>query len=367
MGKLSTTQASVSPPGGGIGAGDGNGNDLDGDTPPRPERSAARRELWRYLAGRISGAAVSMILVLFSAFFIFRIIGGDPVRAIGGDSPMTPEQRAEIEERLGLNEPMAVQFWEYVKDLFTLDWGESYVSSAQVTDLMWDRLPNTLLLTGTALILAAGLGIWIGARAGWKQGSFFEKSQVGISLTLWSAPTFWLGMIVIIVFSVELGMFPVNGMRSTRGVADGFWPEALDVAHHLVLPAVTMAAVIYAQYVLIMRSSILEERNNDYLTVARAKGLRDAVVRRRHAVPNAMLPTVTLIALQFGAIFNGALLTETIFSWPGLGLLFYQAIKIPDIPLLQLLFIFFAGTTILANLLVDILYRFLDPRVRRSA
>jgi peptide/nickel transport system permease protein len=306
-------------------------------------------------------------LVLFSAFFIFRVIGGDPVRAIGGDSPMTPEQRAEIEERLGLNEPLSVQFWEYVKSLFTLDWGTSYVNNQEVTTLLLNRLPNTLLLTATALVLAAGFGVWVGARAGWKQGSLFEKTQVGISLALWSAPTFWLGMIVIIVFSVQLGLFPVNGMRSGRGVADAFWPQFLDVAHHLVLPALTMAAVIYAQYVLIMRSSILEERGNDYLTVAKAKGLRDDLVRRRHALPNALLPTVTLIALQFGAIFNGALLTETIFSWPGLGLLFYQAIRVPDIPLLQLLFIFFAGTTIIANLLADILYRFLDPRVRSSA
>lgn len=326
-----------------------------------------RGDFWRYLAVKTSGAAVSMILVLFSAFFIFRVIGGDPVKAVVGDSPTTPEQQQEIRDRLGLDDPLGVQFWDYVQRLFTLDWGTSYVSSAQVTDLLWDRLPNTLLLTGTALVLAVGFGVWAGARAGWKQGSASEKAQVGVALTLWSAPTFWLGMIVIIVFSVQLDLFPVNGMRSTRGVGDGFGEQFLDVAHHLVLPSVTMAAVIYAQYVLIMRSSILEERGNDYLTVARAKGLRDDVVRRRHAIPNALLPTVTLIAVQFGAIFNGAVLTETIFSWPGLGLLFYQAIKIPDIPLLQLLFIFFAGTTILANLLADILYRFLDPRVRSSA
>ncbi|NED98490.1 ABC transporter permease [Phytoactinopolyspora alkaliphila] len=358
MGYLPTTPASESPL----------GDSGAGETPTGTSRPTARSDFWRYLGGRLSGAAVSMILVLFSAFFIFRIIGGDPVRAVVGDSPTTPEQRQEIRDRLGLDDPLGVQFWDYVKRVFTMDWGTSYVSTgAEVTDLMWARLPNTLLLTGTALILAAGLGVWIGARAGWKQGSMFEKTQVGISLTLWSAPTFWLGMIVIIVFSVKLGLFPVNGMRSARGVADGFLPELLDVAHHLVLPAFTMAAVIYAQYVLIMRSSIMEEKGNDYLTVAKAKGLRDDVVRRRHAVPNAMLPTVTLIALQFGAIFNGALLTETIFSWPGLGLLFYHAIKIPDIPLLQVLFIFFAGTTILANTLADILYRFLDPRVRRSA
>ena len=340
-----------------------------GDLEPAdaPQAPSSPGDFWRYLAGRLAGATVSMILVLFSAFFIFRVIGGDPAKSVAGETATTPEQLQAIRERLGLDDPLSTQFWDYVRSVFTMDWGQSYVSSAQVTDLMWSRLPNALLLNGTALVLSVSVGVWSGARAGWRQGSAFEKSQVGISLTLWSAPTFWLGMIMIIVFSVKLGWFPVNGMRSTRGVADGFWPDFFDVAHHLVLPAVTMAAVIYAQYVLIMRSSILEERGNDYLTVAKAKGMRDDTVRRRHAMPNAMLPTVTLIALQFGAIFNGALLTETIFSWPGLGLLFYEAIKIPDIPLLQVLFIFFAGTTIVANMLADILYRFLDPRVRSSA
>jgi peptide/nickel transport system permease protein len=345
------------------------GSGAPGDRTPvadAPQPPASRSDFWRYLGGRLAGATVSLILVLFSAFFIFRIIGGDPAKSVVGDSPTNPEQLQAIRDRLGLDDPLSVQFWDYVRSLLTLDWGDSYVRSSKVTDLMWGQLPNTLLLTGTALVLSVSFGIWVGSRAGWKQGSFFEKSQVGISLTLWSAPTFWLGMLMIILFSSTLG-FPVNGMRSTRGVADGFWPDFFDVAHHLVLPAVTMAAVVYAQYVLIMRSSILEERGNDYLTVAKAKGLRDDMVRRKHAMPNAMLPTVTLIALQFGAIFNGALLTETIFSWPGLGLLFYEAIKVPDIPLLQVLFIFFAGTTIVANMLADILYRFLDPRVRSSA
>lgn len=349
----------------------GGGSDVpDGDLTPAADpfkAPSARSGFWRYLAGRLGGAAVSLILVLFSAFFIFRVIGGDPAKAVVGETPTNPEQMAAIRERLGLNDPLSVQFWDYVKSIFTFDWGQSYTRNADVTELLWADLPNTLLLTGTALVISVSFGVWIGARAGWKQGTLFEKTQVGISLTLWSAPTFWLGMLIIILFSVKLGWFPVNGMRSTRGVADGFWPEFLDVAHHLVLPALTMAAVIYAQYVLIMRSSILEERGNDYLTVAKAKGLRDDVVRRKHAMPNAMLPTVTLIALQFGAIFNGALLTETIFSWPGLGLLFYKAINGPDIPLLQVLFIFFAGTTIVANMLADILYRFLDPRVRSSA
>ncbi|MQY16855.1 Dipeptide transport system permease protein DppB [Streptomyces sp. RB5] len=330
-------------------------------------RRAYRGEFLRFVAVKFSGALVSLVMVVLTSFFIFRVLAGDPVDAVVGDTPATPEQVAAIRERLGLDEPMGVQFWEYLRSLFTMDWGTSYVSDKKVTTLLWERLPATVLLTATAMILAAAFGTWVGARSGWRRGSTGEKVQVGVSLTLWSTPTFWLGMIAIVAFSVKLGWFPVNGMHSTRGVGDGFWDEFFDVAHHLVLPALTMAAVLYAQYVLIMRTSILEERGNDYLTVARAKGLRDDHVRRLHAVPNALLPTITLAAAEFGTIFNGSVLTETVFSWPGLGLTFYQAIKIPDIPLLQLLFVFFAGTTVLVNFLAEIFYRFLDPRVRRSA
>jgi peptide/nickel transport system permease protein len=188
---------------------------------------------------------------------------------------------------------------------------------------------------------------------------------VGVALTLWSAPTFWLGMIIIMVFARGLGLFPINGMISPY-TPPGFWPQTLDILHHLVLPALTMTAVIYAQYVLVMRSSILDEMGNDYLTTARAKGLREDDVRRRHAVPNALLPTVTLVFLQLGSVVGGAVLTETVFSWPGLGLLAYEALKIPDLPLLQGTFVFFSSAVILANLAADLVYRLLDPRVRTA-
>src|SRR5690606_5528442 len=150
----------------------------------------------------------------------------------------------------------------------------------------------------------------------------------------WSAPTFWLGMLVIMVFARYLGLFPINGMIAPR-TPPGFWPQTLDILHHLVLPVLTMTAVVYAQYVLVMRSSILDEMGNDYLVTARAMGFRDGQVRNRPAVPNALLPTVTLVFLQLGNVVGGAILTETVFSWPGLGLLAYQALRIPDLPLLQ--------------------------------
>ncbi|SFG52011.1 peptide/nickel transport system permease protein [Actinopolymorpha cephalotaxi] len=328
-------------------------------------RSAAGRGFAKYVLAKLGGAAVSLLMVVFSAFFLFRVLGGDPVDALTRDVPTTPAERAALRERLGLDQPLSLQFVHYLQGVLTGDLGQSYQYQQPVTSLIGARLGATVLLTGTALVLAVSLGLWIGTRAGWRQGSTFDKVQVGVSLTLWSAPTFWFGMIVIMVFARYLGLFPINGMVSPY-TPDAFWPQALDTLHHLVLPALTMTAVIYAQYVLVMRSSILDEKDADYLVTARAKGLRDDDVRRRHAVPNALLPTVTLVFLQLGGVVGGAILTETVFSWPGLGLLAYQALRIPDLPLLQGTFLFFSTAVILANTAADVVYRFLDPRVRHS-
>jgi peptide/nickel transport system permease protein len=336
------------------------------DSAASPQGPPRRRGgLVRFLAVRLAGAAVSLVLVLLSAFFIFRVLGGDPVGALTRDNPATAAEKAALRHQLGLDKPMSAQFGDYLAGVARGDFGLSYQSRQPVLDIIAARLPATLLLTGTALVLASVIGLWIGARAGWRAGSRFDRVQVGVSLTLWSAPTFWLGLIVLMVFGRFLGLFPINGMRSPR-VADGWWPQALDIAHHLVLPALTMTAVIYAQYVLVMRSSIMDEKGEDYLVSARAKGLRDDHVRSRHALPNALLPTVTLVFLQLGGVVSGAILTETVFSWPGLGLLAYQALQIPDIPLLQGTFVVFSAAVIVANTVADIVYRFIDPRVRTS-
>jgi peptide/nickel transport system permease protein len=183
-------------------------------------------------------------------------------------------------------------------------------------------------------------------------------------------PTFWLGIILLVVFSVGFGpipaLFPAGGM-STPGTAGGLAPaHILDVARHLVLPCLTLVLVIFAQYQLIMRSSMIDEQGNAYLLTARAKGLRDAEVRRKHAVPNALLPTVTLIFLQVGTMVSGAITVETVYSWPGLGYLTFQALQIPDLPLLEGTFLVFSASVIVFNVLADVLYRYLDPRVRRA-
>ncbi|MEU6248457.1 ABC transporter permease [Glycomyces sp. NPDC047010] len=319
----------------------------------------------RYLLKHVGGAAVSLLLVLFSSFFIFRLIGGDPIDQLTRERPVSPEQRAAMRAEMGLDQPMWKQFWDYITGTLTMDLGDSFQYRRPIFDLIVERLPATLLLSGTGMVIAVVLGLWIGTRSGWRQGSRYDRGHVSTGLLLYSAPTFWLGMIVILVFARYMGIFPVNGMRSPSTPPE-FWPQALDIAHHLVLPVLTYTAVVYAGYLMIMRSSILDEIGSDYLTTARAKGLRDDEVRDKHAVPNALLPTVTLVFLAIGGVVNGSIVTEAVFSWPGLGSLFVQAIFYPDRPVLQALFVLFSASTIIAVLAAEVLYWFIDPRIRKS-
>ncbi|MQA10295.1 MAG: ABC transporter permease subunit [Pseudonocardiaceae bacterium] len=290
------------------------------------------------------------------------MIPGDPVVTMTRGRPVSPEQLAELRERLGVDKPMWQQFVDYIGGLLRGDLGTSYLFQRPVADLLTERLGPTLLLVGTATLLAIVLGLWFGIRSAWRRNSRFDKVSTGTALTLWSMPQFWLGLLLLIAFA---GVFPSGGMRYSDTPPDVF-SQTLDVAYHLVLPCLTLTAAVYAQYLLVMRSSLLEEMNAEYLTTARAKGLRDDLVRRRHAVPNALLPTVTLVFLQFGMVLNGAVAVETVYSWPGLGLLTYEALSGPDLPVLQGAFLVLAAAVILMNVLADLLYRVLDPRVRAT-
>lgn len=319
----------------------------------------------RYVRNRAVGAFVSLLLVLFSSFFLFRILGGDPIDQLASEVPLSPEERAAMRAELGLDQPLSTQFVTYLTDMISGNLGTSYQFRKPIIDVIMERIGPTVLLTGTALVLSVLLGWWIGVKAGWRPGTRFDRTQVGIALTLWSAPTFWIGMIGILIFARQLGIFPVNGMVSPNADPD-FLSQATSIAHHLILPAVTLTLLIYANNTLVMRSSILDEVGSDYLTTARAKGLRDDLVRRRHAMPNALLPTVTLVFMQIGGIISGSIITERVFSWPGLGKLFVDAITIRDFPLLQSTFVVFSASVIIANLCAEITYWFLDPRVRRA-
>jgi peptide/nickel transport system permease protein len=222
-----------------------------------------------------------------------------------------------------------------------------------------------VLLIGVSTAASIVIGIMVGIYGAWRRGSAFDVGSLGISLILYSMPEFWLGIMLLILFASTLGIFPTRGVVTPGAELTGF-DYIADVANHMFLPALTLTLAYIGEFALVMRSSLLDVMGEDYMQTAKAKGLRDRLVRTRHAVPNALLPTVTLIALNIGFIIGGAITVETVFSWPGLGLLSYDALTAPDYPLLQGLFLLFSGAVIVANLIADILYGYLDPRVRRA-
>ena len=334
---------------------------------PGDERSTSRGVL-QYALSKAGGALFSIAMVIVGTFFLFRLLPGDPVRNLAQGRNMTPAQLDLERHRLGLDKPVLEQFFDFVGKTLRFDLGTSYEYKRPVLDLIGERFAPTLLLAGTGLVIAVSLGIWQGTRAGWRHGSRFDRFSTGTSLVLWSVPTFWLGLLLMMVFGVGIG--PIPGILPFRGIEsvdapDGF-AYVLDVASHMVLPCLTLVAVVYAQYLLVMRSSLLEEVNQDYITVARAKGLRDDEIRRRHAVPNALLPTVTLVFMRIGFVVGGAVTVETIYTWPGLGQLFYEAVRVPDFTLMQGTFMLITVAVILMNTMADVVYHMLDPRVRSA-
>ncbi len=343
------------------------GADAVRDAPVGPSRTGGRRlDFPIYLGRKLLGAVVSLFAMAVIGFILFSLMPADPVQAQTRGHPTSAAQMEHLRKELGLDQPLQVRFGHYLDNVVHARFGDSWEFQQSVSSLIADRLWPTVLLMGTATLISVVLGLWLGVRSGWRHGSLFDRTASGVSLTLWSMPTFWLGIILLVLFSSGFGpipsLFPANGMSDpsiTGGTA-----HIIDVARHLVLPASTLVLVVFAQYVTIMRSSIIDELGSPYLLTARAKGLTDADVRRKHAVPNALLPTVTVIFLQIGAIIGGAITVETVYSWPGLGYLTYQALKVPDLPLLEGTFLLFSASVIGMNLIADVIYRFLDPRVR---
>ena len=322
--------------------------------------------LARYLSGKAGGALISLAMVVVLGFFSFRVLpGSDPAINLTRGRRVSAEEVERLRGQFGLDKPLAVQFLRYVRDLFTGDLGHSYVYNQPVSSLILDRLGPTLLLTGTAAVISMVLGLWLGQKAAWKRDRWFDRIQTGLALTFWSVPTFWLGLLLLLVFAGGLRLFPSGGMRTPGSDATGV-AVVIDVAWHMVLPVITMVAVSYAYYLMVMRASVLEEMTADYLTTARAKGLTEDKVRTRHAVPNALLPTVTLVFLTLGGLVGGAVTVETVFSWPGLGYLTFQGLSAPDLPLLQGTYVIFSSIVIVMNFVADLVYRVLDPRLKAA-
>jgi peptide/nickel transport system permease protein len=306
-------------------------------------------------------AALTLFFVLTFNFFLFRIMPGDPVGLLARSQRLTASEIAEQRSLLGLDEPMLQQFWIYLKGIFSGEFGSSYLTGQPVVDTIGERIWPTVLLVGVGTTLAIVVGLLMGIKGGWHRGSRFDRGSLYGSLTLYSTPEGWLGMMLLIIFAGSLGWFPVGGYdggSDTTGLA-----HVADVLNHLFLPALTLALGYGASYMIVMRSSLLEVKDEDFIGATRAHGLTETMIRRRHAIPNAFLPSFTLIVLSFGFVLGGAIVIEAVYSYPGIGLLTYQAIDAFDYPVLQGVFLFSSVAVVLANLIADITYGFLDPRI----
>jgi peptide/nickel transport system permease protein len=321
----------------------------------------------RYILRRLVTAAVTIFFIIILNFVLFRMMPGSPERILLGRIPGISQQVLETTKaRWGLDKPLFPdQFVAYIGSTLRGDLGFSYVSRGRpVTEVLGSRLGPTLLLFGLGEIIAIVLGLALGAYSGWKRGGIIDYLGNGLSLILYSTPYFLLGMGLLLLFATGLGWFPTFGMVEVGKVYTGPLDELVDIARHLALPLATVSLGLVGQYAILMRSSVVETMSEDYITTAKAKGIGDGSVLRRHALPNALLPTVTLVAINLGYVVAGAITVEVVFNWPGLGTLTVDALSGRDYPVLQGVFLLLSVTVVLANLAADVIYGYLDPRVR---
>lgn len=315
------------------------------------------------IARRLVAAVATLLFVMTFNFFLFRVMPGDPIALLTRSERLTPEDVARMRAFYGLDRSLIDQYVSYLGNTLRGDFGLSLQTGQPVWTEIEARLWPTILLVGAGTALATVGGIVLGARGAWRRGSKLDTAGLYGSLGLWSMPEGWLGMLLLLAFAGTLGVFPVGGYASGREVGVA---HVLDVSKHLALPCATLALSYIGQYVVVMRSSMLEVMHEPFVLTARAKGVPDRLVRRDHAVPNAFLPTFTLIFLNFGFVIGGAIVIETVFSWPGIGLLTYDAITSRDYPVMAAIFFLASAAIVVANLVADLLYTRLDPRVRRG-
>ena len=319
----------------------------------------------RFIAGKVVGSLVTLAFVVVFNFFLFRVVDSDPVANLYRGHELSQTQRDKLAKQFGLDGSTGTQFTHYLQQTASLNLGRSYQTNQPVWDEIKRKAGATIALVGIAAVLSAVLGILLGIAAAWRRRTKSDYGITAFTMGTYSMPDFWLGMLLLTLFAVKLGWFPVGGIVDPSSTATGL-AKLPDQAKHMFLPALTLTVAYLGEYTIVMRSSLLDTMREDYLVLARAKGLRDVLVRNRHAVPNALLPVVALIAINFGFVLSGAIAVEAIFSWPGLGLATYDALKGPDLPMLQGLFLVFSASVILFNFIADLLYAYLDPRVRTT-
>ncbi len=326
-----------------------------------------------FLATKLAWALVTIVIVVTFNFFLFRVLPGDPAKAGVRDSRLNPAAQAALTERFGLNKPVFLnfedgnpfdsQYFRYLGALTRGDLGQSYAFRDQtVGQMIGVALVNTLWLVLPAELLSIVFGVLLGLIAAWRRRTWIDVSALSFSLFMWSLPTFFLGIILLFVGAAWFDL-PTAGSGTIGADYAGWWDELLDRGRHLLLPTLTFTLVLLGEYMLIMRSSVIDVFSEDYILTAKAKGLSTFRIIKDHALRNAMLPMVTLIAINLGFTVSGAIQVESVFSWPGIGALTVQAVAKRDYPVLQGAFLLLAVSVVLANLIAELLYGWLDPRV----
>lgn len=323
----------------------------------------------RYLLGKVGQLFLTLLLILTLAFFLFRVWQpGDPVLTYArqSGSRYTPEQLDAIRHAWGLDIPLPQQYVRYMKEMLTFNFGVSTIVNPgeSVTRMFLDRMGKSFLLIMLSTLASIVIGVLLGIKGGWKRQSKLDNASMGSSMLLYAIPEFVLGIIFILLFAGVFKIFPSGRYEdniATTGVA-----RILNIGKHMFLPWLTLTLAFMGEFYLVMRSSLLDVLGEEYISLARAKGVREKYVLRRHAVPNALLPTITLVALSFGFILSGVITVELVFSYPGVGKLSYDALQLRDFNVLQATFVISVIAILIANFIADLTYGYLDPRVRRA-
>jgi peptide/nickel transport system permease protein len=324
-------------------------------------------DLLRFVAMRLGKGVIVLFAIAVLNFFLVRAAPGDPAQVMAGEAGAGDEVFLEqLRQQFGLDRPLYEQLWTYISNYATLDLGFSYRQQQPVLDLILDRLPATLLLTGAAFFISLALGVVLGALAARRVGKWSDSAITTLALVFYATPLFWIALMSQIVFSLKLGWLPNVGFETIGAGYTGF-ERALDIGRHLVMPALTLGLFFTAIYARMMRASMLEVAGADFVKTAYAKGLPPSVITRRHIARNAILPVVTLAGLQAGQLVGGAILTETVFAWPGIGRLMFEALAQRDYSVLLGVFFVSSAMVVLFNLVTDIIYRIVDPRIEASA
>ncbi len=316
-----------------------------------------------YILARVFKAILVLIAIAVLNFILIHAAPGDPAAVMAGEAGAADEIfLQQLKEKFGLDQPFHVQLWSYLSGILQLDLGFSYRQEMPVAKLIMDRLPATLLLTGSAFVISIVLGVTFGALAAVRVGRWADSAITTLALIFYATPLFWIALMAILLFSVQLDWLPAYGIETVGANYTG-WAHIVDVAQHLVLPAVTLGLFFMAVYARMTRASMLETAGQDFVKTARAKGLSQGPILRRHILRNAILPVVTLAGLQAGQIVGGAVLTETVFAWPGIGRLMFDALLQRDYNLLLGVFLISSALVLLFNLLTDLIYLVVDPRI----